>query len=270
MNKVDRFFNEIRNMYIRDSKLDLNYNDIRRILRLYGIRKDDSKYNEIDDMLYKAEKYSKHKGVKVSVGTQEGRDTTYKHLLFNGRGRQDSSNIIKVYVPINYANMPVVLEKIYLYIINNNLWCETKVSLQDSSDNMVIRFCDMRDVGQFIEFCRTNSEISHNLRETNPFVATSSSLGVVQDTGINESFNSSLARALSDYLRVLNESNMLNSMGTVDFMNYLSTVINLERNKELKLNYLYIFKSLMCIENNLDPVSEIIKDRNSSLRAKHY
>lgn len=255
--EMQEFFNYFKS-YIKINRiLEISESTITKCLRYYGCKEDFSMEEEIDKKCAQAKEYASLKDINVISREQAHSPRKLSHIAFNLYGPEDYTKITKLYISINYKKTPEVLDQIYLYLIDNNIRCETKISSNDRSDNFVVRLYDIKDVEPFLQFCDSNEIIKNNLKKINPFIATKNNIGVVQDGYIKDSFNGGLASALTSFINACNKFDELENMNIEYFLEFLMEVIDKESDENLKFNYLCIYNSINAIKMGLDPVNEI-------------
>ncbi len=255
--EMQEFFNYFKSYIKRTRILEISESTIAKCLRYYGCEEDFSMENEIDKKCTQAKEYAKLKDINVISKEQGHSPRKFSHIAFNLYGPEDYTKITKLYIPINYKKTPEVLDQIYLYLIDNNIRCETKISSNDRSDNFVVRLYDIKDVEPFLQFCASNPIIKDNLKKTNPFIATKNNIGVVQDGYIKDSFNGGLSSTLTSFINSCNKFGELENMNIEYFLEFLIEVMNEEPDENLKFNYLCIYNSINAIKMGLDPAHEI-------------
>lgn len=148
-------------------------------------------------------------------------------------------------------------------MLSNGIKCETKVSTKDINDNLVVRLHNIDDVESFLDYLNYNSYIHIKNKKCNPFVPNKDGIGIVQDSGIKQSYNGAVAHLLTDYLVMMKKNNFMDSICLDDFMNYIIEYVNNEEDENLKFDYLCVLKGLIQIKDGLDPLSEITDSINN-------
>lgn len=259
--KMEEFFEEMRKILQDDKLMIMDSRQVYNYLKYYKVMPNSDKEYEIDDACNKIVEYSKKRNFPYMVKIKGKSPSKWTHMYVN-KENVDYSSTIKLYIPIKYDKVTTTLSKIYYYLIENKIECETKISSSSKSDNFVVRMYNIDDVRPFLDYC-SHAKIQDNLLETNPFISTINNIGVVRDEALIESFNGGLSKALSEFLTMCQMNNCLDKLNSINFREYILEVINREPNPDLKYNYLCVFDSINEIIEGLDPLEDIRKNIES-------
>ena len=162
---------------------------------------------------------------------------------------------IKVYFPVKYEYMISALKTIFLYLIRNNIKSQVKFYVKATNDNIVIQFYDKKEVSNFINYCKNNFVLNDLLVKVNPFIATISGIGLVNDSNMNGSYNRTLSYLLRDYFAIYQAQNILNKVSDITFLDYVIMRKN-SASKEDLYNISAIEENMKIILNNKNPLEE--------------
>ena len=108
---------------------------------------------------------------------------------------------IKLYIPLDRIHLKFGVQKIFDYIISQEIMHESKVSCFVRSDNVVVRLLsDDEDAAKkIIQFVLMDSFLRGGLNKTNPFVPTVNGIGFMYESGI--SYNAEMAYLFYMYIK---------------------------------------------------------------------
>lgn len=257
--EMQEFLNNFKNYVKRNRLLEIDKNIIEMCLKYYGCKDDLSMGEEIDRKYMQAKEYAETKNIDTLSLIQGKTARKFSHFVINPDESIDYTKVVKLYIPTNYKNTPEVLDQIYHYLIDNNISCESKISGDDRSDNFVVRLYNIDDLDPFLKFCDSNPVIKNNIKKTNPFVATKNNIGIVQDGGIQTSFNGTLSHVLKYFINACISFDELDNMDIDHLLEFIIETMNREPDEEFKFDYLSVYNSINSIKMGLDP-AEVIKE----------
>lgn len=271
MDEINSFLDNIKSLVTIEDTKDASKLEKSIYLMLRFANADVVNEKNKNEIYYSGEKAKQYAlglellGRKIDINRKD----IFEYISFNTDLSEniDYKETAKLYIPLDYNNIGSSLDQIYIYMLSNGIKCETKVSTKDINDNFVVRLHNIDDAIPFIEFLNNNSWIYIKNKTCNPFVPCKDGIGIVQDSGIKQSYNGAVAHLLANYLVLMKKNNFMNNVNLDDFMNYIIEYINSENDENLKFDYLCVLKGLIQIKDELDPLADITDSINNK---KYY
>lgn len=143
-------------------------------------------------------------------------------------------NPIKLFIPLDKEHIEIGLKSILNYAINEDIAFEAKMADGLRSDNIVIRVPRLEDAMKLIAYVNNNSYIKKGFLPSNPFCFEIFNVGLAIDG--NKSYNTVLARLITEYIREEYKMDELEKANLSKFVNYLNTkcIFNEEELDEIR------------------------------------
>lgn len=136
-------------------------------------------------------------------------------------GKEKGSTALKMYLSVDAKHLKKTYEKLNDFMKKNNIQSSSKARNRASSDDIVMRIPDIKDIEKVKNFIKNDSYIREAIKNTNPFFARDE-LGIsYSQDGMHSSVNDQLSSLLADYFNS-NKDN-LDSITRDGFKNYLHT-----------------------------------------------
>lgn len=152
---------------------------------------------------------------------------------------------IKIYVSLDRTKVKETTDKIFKFLSDNNIECQSKIGKHLRVDTLTIRVCNKEDVNKVINFINS-MDYTPNVFP-NPFLMNMGKVSIARDGGI-VSYNEVLSNYISDYFYYntsYNENhNDWKDVNCADFIKFLEKKL-LDINKEKEPD-LYMITDLIC------------------------
>ena len=232
-----QFLNVIKNLAISNPDREINEKTVYSVLIGFNASKNQGIYDKVDyNFPYWMDRYKNNPNIHVTDKHFNG-----KFLVFeNGK---ITGNEIKLYVPLDKEHLQKGADYIFDFISNSKIEHCSKIAIIMRNDNVVIRVNTKEDADTIMQYIHTNPYIMEGLMKVNPFLPNNNGIGVAMDN--NFSYNSTVAKVITEYLNYLKVNNDFNlNMFTVSGLNqYIKYQIPYLNDLDQKDIYLLIAKT---------------------------
>ena len=128
-------------------------------------------------------------------------------------------NPIKMFIPIDIKHIKESFEKIITFLNDKNITYQTKISREIRIDDIVIRVTSEKDARTIIDFINNDEYIKEGLLKPSPFCFNYNGIALTLDG--NNSYHKVVGELIYDYIIEKNEKKDLETIGYVDFSNYV-------------------------------------------------
>lgn len=153
--------------------------------------------------------------------------------------RQAMQTSIKMYVAIDLEKLPLVCAKVFEFMIKEHIVMSSKLSMNMRNDALVIRVAKREEALRVMDFL---NKLNYKPKvKPNPFTFEANSKVSLAMDG-NLSYNSTLAKLMTEYLKYKRAGNRLSDVSEENFRNYVKFVIDdakENRRPEYKKIYMY-------------------------------
>lgn len=251
--KMNEFLKKIAKDLKEDNRT-LNSQDFYYILKYIGVKQDSSYYKEIEACYQEFLETLNNSLVRYEAKTLKSGENATNYISFYADKKARYEEAIKVYVPIKYPYMMSALKTIFVYLVRNNISCVVKFHEKSTNENLVIRFYDAKDVLPFIEYCDTSFILDNLLIDVNPFIATYKGMGIVRDDNSASTYNKTLSNLLAEYFKFHQNTDTLDLVSDLDFLDFVVKRKNGEENEVMLFNINAIEKNIKCLLLETSPL----------------
>ena len=251
--KMNEFLRQIASD-IKTTGKSYTKDDYYHLLKYVGIKKDQSRVNDIEEFYDKFLDSLNNSLVRHVVRKTGKNENTTHYIGFYTDERASYTESYKVYFPVKYEYMISALKTIFSYLIRNSIESVVKFHVKATNENIVIRFYHKEDVLPFINYCNSNFILDDLLERVNPFIATIYGIGIVQDDNTLNTYNGTLSEVLEDYFNFLSERNALDNISDLHFLDYVMQKESKEPNEIIKFNLHAIIKDIKAILTRKSPI----------------
>ncbi len=185
----------------------------------------------------------------VPVQTALGREyqkNTWNHIYFlvfeNRKGSNDASFFdkihkgIKLYISAEEKDIYQLSQKLFDFILRENILCQAKVSQEMRNDCLVVRVETKEDARKITKYINSlkfidkeNKKEYSPVNRCNPFLLSSDKVGVTIDGKL--SYNIIVTSLIRDYLQEKRNTNNMNpdSISSQDFSLYVSKILEMTK-----------------------------------------
>lgn len=230
---------------------------IYNVLEVYGLTNSEIVNRNYDQTVFSKvyPQFANDPNLKVF---QEGRCFIYFNN--NGTNVTRDTKYMKLYVSIKHDGLQVCSNEIFNYISNNKMETNSKISILDRSDDVVIRLRNPEDAMRVINFINSNQTIKNYSRTTNPFLNRDGIVGMAFDE--NLSYNSCVSHLVTAYLNELRNYNSLSIASAEGLLRFIDDYIKNNLREPIGVNK---FMNTELFQRNLKRLSPYIQ---GDIRAK--
>lgn len=149
-------------------------------------------------------------------------DENWKYFcqfVSNDMRAQRAKEHLKVYIPLDFNHINLGAKQIFQFLSDNNIPHISKIGSHVRFDDIVIRLINEDDVLKLVNFVNSNQYIKEGLMKPNPFIFDAIGVSLACDGLI--SFNSTIAKLISLYIKNNQQANTLYQVGTDDFYKFV-------------------------------------------------
>lgn len=139
---------------------------------------------------------------------------------------QNSSNHIKVYIPLDGAHIQTGAKMIFDFLTENNISHASKIGKKIRFDDIVIRLTNQQDADKLLNYVKNNSYIQEGLIVASPFAVQKDGIALAVDG--RKSYNSTIASLLRMYLADCQKKRRLKQVSYEEFYYFIANKYNEE------------------------------------------
>lgn len=155
---------------------------------------------------------------------------------------------IKLYVSIDAENLYHISEKLFNFMLEENIMMQCKIAKEMRNDVLILKVQTKEDaikVSNYLNKLNYKSKI-----KPNPFLLDNGKTSMAMDRGL--SYNSTLSKLIENYLKFRKSLNTLNDVSEKDFANFIKIQIS-----ELKQNKNPVYLNIYGLTNE-DKLNDFI------------
>lgn len=220
--EIDMFLRRLSSIYKQNPHINVSNDTIYSELRKFNFTNND--YEEIPQT-----NISNIQNNLDNKYTNDKRAHTFTNGYFwviENRGNLDYrtdfrstiNNSIKIYVSVDENCISYVSDKIFEFMLNNNIINQSKISKVMRNDALVLRVATIDDARKVTDFINSLQYKSKN--KPNPFLYNEGKVSIAVDGTL--SFNTTISEIISTYLYSRRMNNLLDIVCFNDFVNFLN------------------------------------------------